>query len=105
MVSVSKSATREGLAELADLAELAELADRVSASPRRCVIHFKCEVHSWMTCYLAVFEHPFFAVSKEDGTYTIKNVPDGDYTIHFWHEKLATTPWLRRRRSFASSRE
>lgn len=56
------------------------------------IFHVKCDVHPWMSAYIAVFEHPFFAVSGEDGTYTIKNLPDGDYTVQFWHEKLATTP-------------
>src|SRR5204863_1113955 len=56
------------------------------------IFHVKCDVHPWMSAYIAVFDHPFFAVSKADGTYTIKNVPDGDYTLQFWHEKYATTP-------------
>ena len=49
----------------------------------------KCDVHPWMGAHVAVFEHPFFAVSKEDGTFTIPgSLPDGEYTIHAWHEKL-----------------
>jgi hypothetical protein len=55
-------------------------------------IRVKCDVHPWMSAYIAVFEHPFFAVTGEDGTYTIKGLPDGEYTVQFWHEKLATTP-------------
>jgi hypothetical protein len=47
-----------------------------------------------MSAYIGVFEHPFFAVSKADGTYEIKTagLPDGDYTITFWHEKYASDP-------------
>jgi hypothetical protein len=54
----------------------------------------KCDVHPWMSAYVGVFEHPYFAVTKEDGTYSIKadELPDGDYTLTFWHEKLATEP-------------
>jgi hypothetical protein len=54
----------------------------------------KCDVHPWMSAYIGVFEHPFFAVTKPDGTYTIKTagLPDGDYTLTFWHEKYATDP-------------
>ena len=49
----------------------------------------KCDVHPWMGAHVAVFEHPYFAVSKEDGTFKIPgNLPDGEYTIHAWHEKL-----------------
>ena len=52
----------------------------------------KCDVHPWMSAYVAVFEHPYFAVSKEDGTYDIKTagLPDGDYTLTFWHERYAS---------------
>jgi plastocyanin len=49
----------------------------------------KCDVHPWMGAHVAVFEHPYFAVSKEDGTFKIPgNLPDGEYTLHAWHEKL-----------------
>src|SRR5690348_12678556 len=52
----------------------------------------KCDVHPWMSAYIGVFEHPFFAVSKADGTYTIptKGLADGEYTLTFWHEKYAS---------------
>jgi hypothetical protein len=45
-----------------------------------------------MSAYIGVFEHPFFAVTKEDGTYEIdtKGLPDGEYTLTFWHEKFAS---------------
>ena len=49
-----------------------------------------CDVHPWMRSYIAVLSHPFFAVSKEDGTYEIKGLPAGDYEIEAWHEKLKT---------------
>jgi hypothetical protein len=41
-----------------------------------------------MSAWIVVFEHPFFAVSKPDGTFAIKGLPDGDYTLEAWHEKL-----------------
>src|SRR5687767_14457195 len=52
----------------------------------------KCDVHPWMSAYIGVFEHPFFAVTKEDGTYEIKTdgLPDGEYMLTFWHEKFAS---------------
>jgi len=52
--------------------------------------HVKCDVHPWMSAYVAVFDHPFFGVSDKDGKWTIKNLPDGDYTLTAWHEKLGT---------------
>ncbi len=50
--------------------------------------HVKCDVHPWMSAYIAVFDHPFFGVSDADGKWTIKNLPDGDYTLTAWQEKL-----------------
>ena len=52
----------------------------------------KCDVHPWMSAYIGVFEHPYFAVTGEDGTYSIdtKGLADGEYTLTFWHEKLAS---------------
>src|ERR1051325_3623077 len=48
----------------------------------------KCDVHPWMSAWVAVFKHPYFGVTKEDGTFTIPNVPDGSYDVTLWHEKL-----------------
>lgn len=50
----------------------------------------KCDVHPWMAAYVGVLEHPYFAVSGSDGTFTISDVPAGTYTIEAWHEKLGT---------------
>jgi len=52
--------------------------------------HVKCDVHPWMSCYVAVFDHPFFSVSDDAGKFDIKGLPDGDYTVLAWHEKLGT---------------
>ena len=46
----------------------------------------KCSVHPWMGAYVAIMNHPFFAVTKADGTFSIKNLPPGQYTIEAWHE-------------------
>jgi len=54
------------------------------------MIHIKCDVHGWMSAYCGVVAHPFFAVTAADGTYTIKNLPAGTYTIEAWHEKFGT---------------
>jgi hypothetical protein len=35
-------------------------------------------------------DHPYFAVTGSDGSFEIKNVPPGSYTIAAWHEKLGT---------------
>lgn len=47
-----------------------------------------CNVHPWMRSYIGVSPHPFFAVTGEDGTFTLKGVPPGTYTIEAVQEKL-----------------
>ncbi|MFI5005889.1 MAG: carboxypeptidase regulatory-like domain-containing protein [Solirubrobacterales bacterium] len=47
-----------------------------------------CDVHPWMRAYISVFEHPFFTVSKEDGSFEIKGLPAGEYEIEAFHGKL-----------------
>ena len=46
----------------------------------------KCFMHPWMTAYVHVLEHPFFAVTGEDGTFKIEGLPPGDYEITVLHE-------------------
>jgi len=48
-----------------------------------------CNVHTWMFAYVCVVDHPYFAISDKDGKYTIKNVPDGKYTLEVYHRKAA----------------
>jgi plastocyanin len=50
----------------------------------------KCDVHPWMTAHVSVFDHPYFNVTKEDGKFTIKDLPAGSYEIEAWHEKLGS---------------
>ena len=54
------------------------------------LVPVKCNQHPWMKSYVAVTRHPFFAVSAEDGSFTIKGVPAGKYTVVAWHEGGAT---------------
>ncbi|MSR43066.1 MAG: hypothetical protein EXS19_03405 [Pedosphaera sp.] len=51
------------------------------------LLRFKCDVHPWMFAYVGVVEHPYFAVSAKDGSFTIKNVPAGKYVIEALHRK------------------
>jgi hypothetical protein len=43
--------------------------------------------HSWPTAYLAVFDHPYFAVTAPNGAFRIDGVPAGRYTLRVWHER------------------
>ena len=53
-------------------------------------IPLKCDVHFWMTAYLHVLAHPFFAVTGEDGAFTLSGLPPGTYTLEAWHSALGT---------------
>jgi plastocyanin len=52
------------------------------------MLRLGCMIHSWMTAYIGVSPHPFFAVTDKTGTFTIAKVPPGKYTIHVWHERF-----------------
>jgi plastocyanin len=54
------------------------------------MVKIKCEVHPWMGAWAGVLEHPFYGVTGEDGSTTLKDLPAGDYTIEAWHEKYGT---------------
>ncbi len=50
------------------------------------LIRVKCDVHPWMTAYVGVFENPLFAATGVDGTFEIKGLAAGEYTLVAWHE-------------------
>lgn len=54
------------------------------------MIPIRCDTHPWMTSWVGVVAHPFFAVSAADGRFTIKGLPPGTYTIEAWTETLGT---------------
>ena len=53
---------------------------------RAGVIRLTCDAHRHMGGYLLAFEHPYFAVTDDDGGFTIGNVPAGTYRMNVWHE-------------------
>jgi plastocyanin len=59
-------------------------------SREEIAIPIKCNVHPWMRSYVAVFNHPYFAVTGKDGSFDLGTLPPGTYTIKAWHEKLGT---------------
>ncbi len=51
------------------------------------LINLRCDIHKWMTGKIAVFDHPFHAVTDEHGNYEIKNAPAGvPLSVVYWHE-------------------
>ncbi len=51
-------------------------------------VEIQCDFHLWMHAYVFVMDHPFYAVSADDGSYAIAGLPPGEYTLEAWHEKL-----------------
>ena len=51
------------------------------------MLRIACDVHKWMTAFVGVVNHPYFATSGAAGTYAIDNVPAGTYKIQTWHER------------------
>ncbi len=49
-------------------------------------IEVRCDFHPWMKAFFFVMDHPFFAVSNEQGQFEIKGLPSGKYTLAIWHE-------------------
>ncbi len=62
----------------------------VSFSTPEVMIPVRCDVHGWMSAYVGVINHPFFAVSGTDGSFRIPNLPPGDYVLEAWHEQYGT---------------
>jgi plastocyanin len=54
------------------------------------MIRVKCNIHNWMHAWIGVVDNPYFAVTGKDGSFELKNVPPGEYTIEAWQEELGT---------------
>lgn len=55
------------------------------AEPRP--IPVRCDLHPYMSAWLMVFDHPYFAVTAADGSFELKHVPAGGLTMNVWQEK------------------
>jgi hypothetical protein len=55
------------------------------------MVPFKCDVHGWMNAYAGVLPHPYFAVTTDNGSFELKGLPPGTYTVEAWHERLGAS--------------
>jgi plastocyanin len=54
------------------------------------MIPVKCDVHGWMEAFIGVTSHPYHAVTANGGTFTLANLPPGDYVVEAWHQRYGT---------------
>jgi hypothetical protein len=55
---------------------------------QRLPLLLECNIHGWMKGRLGVFNHPYFAITDEDGKFEIKDAPAGDFNIMIYHEEI-----------------
>lgn len=55
------------------------------------LVHVGCDAgHTWMSAWIYVFDHPYFAITGADGSFELRGLPPGTYTLNVWHETLGT---------------
>ena len=64
--------------------------NKVDATKAPETYKVKCDVHPWMSAWVVVVDHPFSAVTGDNGEFTLKGLKDGKYTLVAWQEKLGT---------------
>jgi hypothetical protein len=55
--------------------------------PESFPVRVECSIHAWMRAYLLICDHPYAVVTDADGRFELRNVPAGDWQLHFWHER------------------
>lgn len=61
---------------------------------REGVVRVFCNIHSTMSAVIVVAPSPWFAATRPDGSFSITDVPPGNYVMRVWHER-ATDATLR----------
>jgi hypothetical protein len=68
------------------IAAARRLPDHQDVCPRGN-LHPQCNLHPWMSAYVAVIGNPYFQVTGRDGSFHLEGVPPGSYTLIAWHEQ------------------
>ncbi len=54
------------------------------------IFEVRCDVHDWMQGWVVVADHPYYAVTDDEGKFRLTDIPAGDYTLSLWHESLGS---------------
>ena len=60
--------------------------ERIAVKPG--IVEIRTPEQPWIRAYIAVFDHPYFAVADANGAFTIDSLPPGTYTVKVWHELM-----------------
>ena len=58
----------------------------VKTFPTPEIFLLKCDIHPWMRSWVGVVDHPYWSITNELGTYVIRDLPPGKFTLEAWHE-------------------
>lgn len=61
--------------------------ERVATKPG--IVEVRCALHPWTHGTIAVFDHPYFAVTDANGAFAIDSLAPGTYKMMVWHEGMA----------------
>jgi len=56
--------------------------------PRAGIVKVYCHIHSHMSASILVFDHPYFTIPRADGTFSLDDLPTGNYQVSAWHERI-----------------
>ncbi len=70
-----------------DLGRYPKNDSRAVTFERPGIVRVYCDIHSHMNATILVLSNPYFAIPSDDGTYRIRHVPEGKYTLVLWYDR------------------